>query len=428
MEPPAFATTEGVPMSAYIVCAKCPGKVYAPHQIDAYVDDNGPVTTLASLQPASTGTKRRSRKRFLRALVDGPGGRSGSPMLSETNFERLRDYRFRCPEGHLVDGNQGIPFGLAVLGPSSSSKSHLLPALVHELDDDSALRSLGVTLSNALYQDPQLKADLVQVYDKRNILEATTEAADVIGPYGRKLRIGRTSGDPYATEHSLLLYDVAGEKLTTIIDIVQSASFAIIAKALLVLIDPVDFLPTQFDGAAVLSERTRTTAAIAVRDGVRVIADTLSEVWSVRSSKFVPVPICFILAKADAIEWTGDFDWTTQTDLVLNAASDGIDLTTALCTSSDATRKAFLDLGGERVVQEIEDSFDADRVRFAAASATCAMPVENAEHGESSWTEDPKPKGVALSVLHVLNLAGLVPQKDADEDDGETPNPPLDSA
>ncbi len=388
-------------MSEYVICGRCPAE-YKLSQIEAFLDGEA-ITTLDRLQAEGAVSPKPSLPAKLLGLGTRQAAKQG-PNLD--GLRRLRDYTFRCPEGHLVDGNAGMPFGIGILGASGASKSHWLTGIVREMFDMSALRGAGVSMRKALYTNPQLAQNTVQVYRQGRSLPST-DPGEVLGPYGYKLVLRDESEAAAPKQYSLLLYDVAGEDLGAITRIAEQAPFVLLCKALVVLIDPVDFLPTQFD-VAPTNERTRLDAASDVRDGIQVIADTLAEVWEAPSSRELEIPICFALAKADAVEWTGDFDWTSQTKAVIDAAGGEGGLREALRVSSSRTRDALVQLGGGLVVDEIEDCFKPEVIRYVAASATSAMPVENPGPDESDWEDDPEPNGVALSVLQVLDAAGAL--------------------
>ncbi len=390
-------------MSGEIICGQCPA-VYPAHEIDACIDDERKMT-LAELQRSGSERPQRSRK-FARAFLGlrDETAKAKGPKLD--GLGRLRSYTFKCPGGHVVDGNPGSQFGIAVLGASGASKSHVLPALIRELDDMSALRPLGVTLRDSLYPNPKLSRDVYQVFREGHQLGPTPPQA-ILGPYSYKLEVNAENGHFDAAQYSLLLYDIAGENLAGITDIVEKAAFILLCKALIVLIDPEDFLPTQFDDGTG-NEQSRLDAGRDVRGDIRVIADTLTEVWQMDSSRELSIPVCFMLAKADAIDWTGGYEWSTQTAQVIERSAQGDpgSVSQALAESSIATRSAFELLGGRLVIDEIEERFNPDCIRYVAASATSAMPLADPERGQLQWTDQPKPNGAALSVLQILDLVG----------------------
>lgn len=394
-----------------IICGQCPA-VYAPHEIDVFLNGEKTTTLALLLNQRGVGVqKRRSprSKRIFRQVVGMPTEPARSPASRRTlHTSHLRAYTFKCPHEHTVDGNPGAQFGLAVVGATGASKSHVLAAMLREMYDMSALRRMGVTLSDAIYQNPRLAQDVVTIYRKGKSLEPTP-AGSMLGPYGFKLTIGRGIGDSNASEYSLLLYDVAGEDLDDIVKVAENASFILLCSAIVVLIDPVDLLPTQFDPAGTASERARIDAARDVRGGIQVLANTLKEVWSKRTSRDLEIPICFVIAKADAIDWVDGFSWERHTSQVIAAAAHG-GLSDALIASSNATREAISRMGGDLIIDEIEDRFDASWIRYAAASATCAMPIQNADGKQEGWADEPMPNGVALSVLQILELSGLLPR------------------
>jgi len=397
-------------MSESIICGQCPD-VYKLDAIEVLLGEER-VMSLAELQGTSRVRHAPHKRSFFRTVAGMPAaGRSnGLPDLGE-GVMRLRAYKFRCPRGHDVSGNPGAQLGLAILGVSGSSKTHMLPALIRELDDMSRLRPVGVTLSDALYPNPKLTQDVLKVYRRGERLEATPPGA-MRGPYGYKLLVARDPYDPEPQLHSLQLFDIAGEDLEHVARIAENAKFILVCRAIIVLIDPSEILPTQFDSAMISNERARIDAASDIRRAIRVIADTLAEVRGLASSRSLQIPICFVVAKADAVDWTGGFDWSGQTDRVLACASDGDgDLTGALCASSGETRDALVRMGGGLVVDEIESRFADQWIRYAPASATSAMPRPVAVDGEIAWVEHPQPNGAALSLLQVLDMAGVLPNR-----------------
>ena len=271
----------------------------------------------------------------------------------------------------------------------------------------SALRKLGVRLSDALYPSPQLPQSVTEVYERCRQLPATPRG-QMLGPFGCKLTIGQGVGDREAQRYAMQLFDVAGEDLAAIANIAEQAQFVAFSRGLIVLVDPVEFLPTQFDTGPV-ADRLRLDAGRGIRKGIRAIAETLTEIWEVPSPLDLEIPLCFVLAKADAVEWTGEFDWSGQTDAVVAGAGDG-DTRAALLASSEVTRDAFEQLGGELVIDEVEETFNPEFIRWSAASATSTMPTLGQGPAERDWVDEPQPCGVALSVLQILDAAGEVPQ------------------
>jgi hypothetical protein len=389
-------------MNDKIICAKCPW-IYTMDEIEAYEGDDM-VGTVAQLHDRSgSGTRGRSKKRmFGRAIIGLPIENAGAKHPNLKAIERLRMRTFRCPEGHEVDGSPGDQFPFAVIGASASTKSHVLPGIVRELYDLRALAPLLVKLTGSLYTNPKLKQDLDQLYVKGGALPPTPRG-ELQGPFSYRLTIGED-----AKQHSLMLYDIAGEDLASVVMIADRAQFIVVARALLVLIDPDGFLPSQFDaGRAIRSESMRVDAAHNVREGIRAVADVLREVWEVNSSKEVDVPVCFAVSKADSVDWPEWYRWDEQTRAVMDSVASGEDLPCALEKASSEAREAVLELGGRLVVEEIEDLFADDRVRFAALSATSTMP-EPSPSGEQAWATLPRPQGIGLSILQLLDLAGII--------------------
>jgi hypothetical protein len=388
------------------ICPACPA-LYRPEEILAYLDDER-VATLAELRArrASAPNKAPRSTGLVRAVFGIKTRVEETKKPDTTRLLDLRAYRFECPEGHSVDGSPGEPFGIALLGGSGSSKSHMLPAIVREMDHMSGLRKLGIRLGEPLYPNPKLAQSVTDVYEFGRRLEATAPG-EMLGPYGCKLTIGSSPGGK-TKKYSLSLYDVAGESLDSTSSIAEHAKFITYSDGLIVLVNPVRYLPSQFDEEP-LSTRRRLDAGRAIRRTIRATAETLSELWDVDSPRELEIPVCCVVAKADAVDWTGDFDWRRQLDSTIDAVDAGEDLRAALERSSGETRERIEALGGDLVIDEVEENFNPDFVRWAAASATSTMPAP-AEAGDRDWVDEPEPCGVALSVLQVLDAAGAIPR------------------
>jgi hypothetical protein len=311
------------------------------------------------------------------------------------NLNRLKDWTFTCPKGHSVDGNRGYQIPLAVVGASGSSKSHFLPGLIWETNLLRALSPIGVTLRQGPFTSSQLNYSVRQLYEEKKILPPTPPS-EVAGPFGYRLTI-RSAGDD--ARYSLLLFDVGGEALSSISKISEQAKFVLLAQSLVVLIDPQHVVSTRFDEIdAGVVERERVIAAAKVRDNISLLADALEELWE-GSMKQIPIPTCFVIAKADSLTWT--FNWESETECVMAAAQQGHVLRGALLASSNRVKNSFINFGGSLIVEEIEERFAESRVRFVASSATSEMPVDGA------WV-NPTPAGISLALLHVLDMLGTI--------------------
>lgn len=383
-----------------IICPRCPD-VYSMSEITAYENEQ-PVGTLAELTaPVVNGDSgRRRTKRLARAAL---GIRD--QVTREPNYaavKRLRARSFRCPRGHEVDGNPGDQLPIAVIGSSGASKSHVLAGIVRELDDQRSLAAHAVKLTPAIHSDPKIKADVNLVYGQGGTLEPTARG-ELQGPFSHRLTVGDKQ------RYSLMLFDIAGEDLQTVVTIAERAQFVVVSRGILVLIDPDGFLSSQFDaGRAARTETMRIDAARDVRDGIRAVADALIEVWGVDNSTELEIPVCFAVSKADAVDWPDWYDWTGQTRTVAERTQAGASLQQALVDSSTDTREAILELGGGLVVEEIEDLFDSRQVRYASLSATSTMPATIPAQGQIAWESLPKPEGVGIAMLQLLELAGIV--------------------
>lgn len=377
--------------------------------IDVFLGDQKK-TTLDLLEAGRGSSKRDDNKAASMARVLLGGRRQSRSAPRAINVERLQRFVFKCPRGHIVDGNRGTQFPIAVLGGSGASKSHFLPAIVRDLDDLRTLSKVGVTLGTSLYANSKITDDASEIYRQHRLLDPTPTDTGVLGPYGYRLRIASRSRDPEPNELSLLLFDVAGENLADTMRVAEAARFLLLSEAIVVLIDPDRFLPSSFDEPTSVSPQKRVNAAVDVRKGIRVIIDTLAEAWSTPASSLT-VPFCFVVAKADAVEWKAEFNWAEQTATVVREGENGKGLSNALRQASDDARAALSELGGGPVVEEIESVLEPRWVRFAVASATSAMPVSHAERdGGSAWMTEPEPNGVGLALLQTLDMAGLLPE------------------
>lgn len=253
------------------------------------------------------------------------------------------------------------------------------------------LGPLGVTLRQGRFTSSTLDYSMRQIYEEQRILPSTALGA-VAGPFGYRLAI--SEGDE-EWRYSLLLFDVAGEDLSSIVKVGERARFVLFAEGLVVLIDPQGAVPTLFDKAgANVVERARMSAAVEVRRGIALVADALEELWD-RPMREIPIPICFVVAKADSLHWF--YDWRAETTRVSEEVQSGCDLGEALVSSSHRVKKSFIEYGGELIVEEIEERFSMSRVRFVAASATCEMPTGD------GWF-NPAPAGIALTLLQILDM------------------------
>jgi hypothetical protein len=406
-----------------IICAECP-KIYSENDITGHRGEEARplIEILGRSEPATKtdrGTTTRAFKRLFGRDREADTGKFALANQRQTlvNLDRLKDWQFKCPAGHPVDGNRGQQIPVAVFGPSGASKSHFLPGLVWETSILRALGSIGVTLRPGPFTSSGLNFQMQQIYEHRQVLPPTPPEK-VTGPFGYRLSVQNGNQE---TRHSLLLFDVGGEALSTITRIGDQAAFVLLCQALFVLIDPQDLMPTQFDdGNGLISDRQRAISAARVRDDISRIADALEEMWD-GSMRDIPVPVCFVIAKSDSIDWV--FDWENETKTVVGAATAGDSLHTLLVSSSNRVSGQFMQFGGALVVEEILERFNQDRIRFVAASATSEMPSFPADaggNGRGSWQE-PTPSGISLALLHVLDMLGKIHSPALDEEtDDET--------
>lgn len=391
-----------------IICVECPD-IYSENEIMANRGDESKplVEVLGRSGPNNRADTGNSGRRTVRRLfgresaLEGVGARRAGADTSNVqreklrNLGRLQDWTFACPKGHTVDGNRGYQIPLAVVGASQSSKSHFLPGLIWETNLLRALSPLGVTLRQGQFTSSRLSYSVTQLYQEKKILPATPPT-EVAGPFGYRLTIREGEED---TRYSLLLFDVGGEALSSIARIGEQAAFVLLAQGLVVLIDPQQVVTTLFDEAdAGVVDRARVIAAAKVRDSITMIADALEEMWD-GSMKEIPIPTCFVVAKADSICWS--YRWEMETAKVVEEARAGRDLRLSLIDSSQRVKEAFSQFGGALIVEEIEDRFAKSRVRFVAASATCEMPTGD------GW-ENPTPTGISLALLHILDMLGKI--------------------
>ncbi len=395
-------------VSRDIICVECPD-IYSEYEIMAKRGDESKplVEVLGRTRPdtrsdISKPTRRAVRRLFGReSPVDGADARRAEADTNSLqreklrNLSRLEDWTFTCPKGHTVDGNRGYQIPLAVVGASQSSKSHFLPGLIWETNLLRVLSPLGVTLRQGQFTSSRLSYTVRQLYEEKTILPPTPPT-EVAGPFGYRLTIRQGNED---TRYSLLLFDVGGEALSSIARIGVQAKFVLLAQGIIVLLDPQHVVTTLFDEAdAGVVDRERVIAAAKVRDSITLIADALEELWD-GSMKEIPIPMCFVVAKADSICWP--YRWETETAKVVEEVQGGRNLRESLLDSSHRVEQAFSDSGGALIVEEIRERFSTSRVRFVAASATSEMPTAD------GW-ENPTPVGISLALLHVLDMLGRI--------------------
>jgi hypothetical protein len=389
-----------------IICAECPG-IYSEYEIKATRgDESRPLVEVLGRSPASNGgadngVGKKLGRLFGKEARAAAGAAPVPPSTSSLqrdklrNLNRLKDWTFTCPRGHQVDGNRGYQIPLAVIGASGSSKSHFLPGMIWETDLMRALSPLGVTLRPGQFTSAQLSYAVRQLYQEKKILPPTPPDA-VAGPFGYRLSI-RDKGEEL--RNSLLLFDVGGEALSSIVKISEQAAFVLLAQGIIVLIDPQYVVSTEFDTIdAGIVERERVIAAANVRNSITLMADALEELWD-SSMRQIPIPVCFVVAKADSLSWS--YDWASETSKVIKGTDMGRELRELLLESSDRVRAEFGTFGGGLILEEVDERFSPGLVRFAAASATCEMPTDG------SWV-NPTPAGISLALLHVLDMLGKI--------------------
>ena len=391
-------------MSDEVICPQCP-KVYPPAQITATYGEE--TTTLADLN-GEDGTSQepdqRHRKGGIFSRIAGrpepivPLDERARPDLEQ--IRRLRAWTFTCPAGHEVDGNRGTSLPIAVIGETGSSKSHFLPGLVWELDSKRALGPLGISLREAIYTKVDLVQSMSLIYENRKVVDHTP-AGRLLGPYGYRLSIRHS--DHQDDRYSLLLFDVAGEDLGSIVKIAENAKFILMCRGIIILIDPVGILSTQFDLYAP-SEQSLRSHLNNVRRGINRLADTLEEIYHLPSHR-LDIPIVVALAKADCVQW--QFDWQAQTAKVLEAFQNGQATGDILEGTSRSLKEVLVSSQAELLVQEVAERFDQRITRYVAVSATSEMPYKPDPEGGASWTE-PDPNGTALALLHILDMIGAL--------------------
>jgi hypothetical protein len=392
-------------MTNEIICPQCPA-VYSTAGITATYGNE--ITTLAELNggdgdaPHPDDGARRgglfSRIAARPEPVAPPLDERPRPDLDQ--IRRLRAWTFTCPEGHEVDGNRGASLPIAVVGESGSSKSHFLPGLVWELDSKRALGALGISLREAIYTKIDLIQSMSLIYESHKVVGHTPPGA-LLGPYGYRLSIRHS--DHQDDRYSLLLFDVAGEDLGSIVNIAKNAKFILMCRGIVILIDPVGILSTQFDLVAPTEQSLRSHLNT-VRKGINRLADTLEEIYHVSSHR-LDIPIVVAIAKADCIQW--QFDWPTQTAAVLDAFQKGQGMAEILEGASRSVKEVLASSRAELLVEEISDRFDDRVTRYVAVSATSEMPYKPDAEGEAIWGE-PDPNGAALTLLHILDMIGAL--------------------
>jgi hypothetical protein len=398
-----------------IICTECPW-IYSDDQIIAYRDgEERPLsevlgTNAAAAKQATTSGRGRMWQRL---VAMDPDARSGVDVTGSSvtqrqrrtleNLDRLKDWTFKCPNNHVVEGNRGRQLPLAVLGPSGSSKSHFLAGLIWETGAERALHPWNISIRDGQFTAAGLTSAASALYRDGRQLPATPPDA-VIGPFGYRLS---TDASQRSSDFSLILYDVGGEALSEITRIREQAPFVLLSQAICVLIDPQKLLPSEFDpDGQAPSDRQRMIAAADVRAGIGRIADALEEIWEL-PIRDIPIPICFVIAKADSITWS--FDFANETSLIADESRDG-SLTTALCSSSERVIAAFRSNGGGLIVDEVYERFSSASVRFVAASATSKMPIEPTAGTDVVWDEA-EPRGIALVLLHLLEMLGVLAER-----------------
>jgi hypothetical protein len=389
-------------MNDEVICPQCPG-VYSSQQITATYGSE--TTTLAELNgtdPESFTHNKENRSggvfRRMTAKPQPVVPLDERPRPDLGQIRRLKAWTFTCPEGHEVDGNRGSSLPIAVIGETGSSKSHFLPGLVWELDSKRALGPIGISLREAIYTKVDLLQSMSLIYESHKVVDPTP-AGRLLGPYGYRLSIRH--GDHQEDRYSLLLFDVAGEDISSIVKIAENAKFILMCRGIIILFDPVGILSTQFDLWA-STEQSLRSHLNSVRKGINRLADTLEEIYHTPSHR-LDIPIVVVVAKADSIQW--QLEWKQHTATVIESFQNGSTISEALTKVSQDVRDALEASTAELLVQEVSERFDPRITRYVAASATSEMPYKADDNSEAVWNE-PDPNGTALALLHILDITG----------------------
>jgi hypothetical protein len=259
-------------------------------------------------------------------------------------------------EDHYIPASLGgmKPLIIGLVGKSSSGKSHLLAAMMQELEN----AALKITHRlNVLPLDARLQRTLTEKYQlgllsERKVLPRTFRSTPEF-TCAYRVTSGHT-GEQYA----LLVFDVAGE-IFTAGDTATMTPFMAVADALVFVADGADL-------------DVRPGAPVA-DPGFTAVLTHIDQVRARGGQQFLPVPAALVVAKSDKLRTFPEIDrWIVR--------DDDLDLTTVEQESEDAY--AFLRARGAgswlAPVQECADS----TLHFASATG---VDPEDGEYPERSF-------------------------------------------
>jgi len=393
-----------ISLAEEVVCIKCK-TTYSPSQIVGTLGDR--TATLTDLRRGIVGrTEASGRANRMWTRVTG---RIERPDIS-SRIDALRGWTFHCPadEPHAVDGNAGLAFPVAIVGRSGASKSHFVPAIPWEVKVLGSLDPLDIVLQEPIWKTedaPDLGPDISEIFVEHRVPPATkADEVGVRGPYTYRLFVQR--GRDREKLLSLYLFDAPGEFFEKIEVIADQSPYLLLARSVIVLLDPSDLVDTRGQ-ERLLTTNEKNIALSDSADLVNRIADAFKQTYAVDD---FPVPVCFVLAKADAIDTR--FGWSGETASVIEEAREHPgQLGRILRDASDRARDACRDLGLDRIVRSIEAQYPSELTRFALASATSQSVSSSGS--DRAW-EDPVPNGVGLALLQLLSMTGVL-----DEPSGE---------
>ncbi|POM27805.1 hypothetical protein BTM25_22270 [Actinomadura rubteroloni] len=281
-------------------------------------------------------------------------------------------------EDHYIPASLGgmKPLIIGLVGKTSSGKSHLLAAMMKELEN----AALKITHRlNVLPLDARLQRTLTEKYqlgllNDRRVLPRTFRGTPEF-TCAYRVTSGHT-GEQYA----LLVFDVAGE-IFTAGETAAMTPFMAVADALIFVADGADL-------------DVRPGAPVA-DPGFTAVLTHVDQVRARGGQQFLPVPAALVVAKSDKLRTFPEVDrWI--------ARDDDLDLTTVEQESEDAY--AFLRARGAgswlAPVQECSDA----TLHFASATG---VDPEDGEYPERSFRR----QRVLRPLLALLAMRGVLPRR-----------------
>jgi hypothetical protein len=326
--------------------------------------------------------------------ADGRQARAVHPVCGQLSLRRV------CPACHseLPSDYCDVPSRLvALVGAKNSGKSTYIGVLIHELRNRVG-RELNASL-NACDDRTATRYhnDFEQLLYGQGVLPPITQTAahglhDPLvyrltlthrGPFGRARR----------ESLALVLFDTAGEDLTTEASVDSHLRYLGVADAVMFLVDPLE-LPA----SGGLSKAPPGASPDDPLDVIRRVTNLVRASRGIRSPRTLPVSVALCLTKIDSL----DLGISEQSPLLADRRRDGrLDLTDRGLVGEEM-RALLAHWGGDSIERELADAYESCGVFGVSA---LGHPPSGGAVGAAGIT----PRRVEDPLLWLLHRFKMIP-------------------